>query len=539
MGSSLVSARESYERREWVAACESLAQLDATELDGDDFTRLATAAHLSGRTDDSVQAMQRAYQMRLAGNDRLGAVRSAFWLAHILLTNGESAVADGWIARANRLLNEVPGDVVERGYVLTSMLMQHVFAGEFTVAVRYAEQITDYGRRFRHPDLMAMGLCCQGRLALYAGRVREGLTLMDEAMAGLAAGEVSTIFAGQIYCTLIEACQQISDYRRAEEWTMALTTWCADQPGLVLFTGQCAVHRGQLMRLHGAYDAALEEFGYAVDRYLAAGTTAAAGLAMAECGDVFRILGDYDSAERAYRSASGHQYEPQPGLALLWLARGRMPGAVGAMRRLVAETPDPVHRSGVLPAAVDVLLAAGEFDEAAALSAELSRISADFGCAALRAMAHRAAGCVALARAEYAAAVPELRRAARTWAELDAPYEAAWCRVALGRGFRGLGDGYSADSELTAARQVFIDLGAAPAARSVTELLHPTTPGGLTAREVEVLRLVAAGHSNPEIAATLVLSDKTVARHLSNIFAKIDVSSRTAAATFACTHQLI
>ncbi|WP_067470110.1 LuxR family transcriptional regulator [Nocardia amamiensis] len=535
---SLLRAREAYERREWLAAFDALSDLDAAALDGDDFARLAAAAYLTGRTNDSVQAMQRAYQLHLDAGDRLAAVRSAFWLAQTLLTTGESAIGGGWVARAQRLLRDVPGDVVERGYVLVSVMFRHIFAGEFADAARYADEITDYGRTFHEPDLTAMGLSAQGRLALYSGRVRDGLSLMDEAMVCVSSGNVSTIFAGHIYCTMIEACQEISDLGRAEEWTMALTSWCADQPGLVLFTGQCAVHRGQLMRMHGAYDAALEEFGLAVRRYIATETTAAAGLAMAERGDVFRIRGDYGEADRAYRSALAYGHEPQPGLALLWLARGRAAAALGAVRRLVAEATDPVHRSQILPAALEILLASGEFDEAADLSAELTQISAGFGSAALRAMACYAKGCVALAQTEYAAAIPELRRAARTWSDLGAPYETARCRVSIGRAVRGLGDEDSACSELAAARRVFAQLGAVPDERAATELLRPSAPCGLTERELEVLRLVAAGRSNPEIAANLVLSEKTVARHLSNIFAKIDVTSRTAAAAFAYEHQL-
>ncbi|MCP2318356.1 regulatory protein, luxR family [Nocardia amikacinitolerans] len=535
---SLLRAREAYERREWVAAFETLSDSDADAFRGDDFARLATVAYLTGRTNDSIQAMQRAYQVHLDEGDPLAAVRCAFWLAQTLLTTGESAVGSGWVARAQRLLDDVPGDVVERGYVLVSVMLRHLFAGEFADAAECADRIADYGRGFDAPDLIAMGLSSQGRLAIYADRVRDGLALLDEAMVCVAAGGVSTLFAGHVYCSMIEACQEISDFVRAEQWTLALTTWCADQPGLVLFTGQCAVHRGQLMRMHGAYDAALEEFGLAVRRYLAAETTAPAGLALAERGDVLRIRGALAEAGDAYAEAVGYGHDPQPGLALLWAARGRLAAALAAVRRLVAEAPDPVHRSRVLPAAIDVLLASDAPEEAAKLSAELADIAARFGCAALRAMAARAAGCVAMARGDHVTAVPELRQAARLWADIGAPYETARCRVDLGRALRGLGDEESACTEFGAARHVFAELGAAPAEREASTLLGPSAPAGLTVREIEVLRLVAAGRTNPQIAAALVLSEKTVARHLSNIFTKLDVTSRTAAAAFAYRHNL-
>ncbi|MFC4127053.1 LuxR C-terminal-related transcriptional regulator [Nocardia rhizosphaerae] len=415
---SLLRARDAYERREWVVAFESLSGTDTDLLRAEDFTRLAFAAQLTGRTNDSVAAMQRAYQLHLD------------------------------------------------------------------------------------------------------------------------AGEVSTLFAGEIYCSLVEACQEISDFARMEQWTLALTTWCADQPGLVQFTGQCAVHRGQLMRAHGAYDAALDEFGLALRRYLAAGAVAPAGLAEAERGDVLRIRGAYPHADAAYTAAIGYGHDPQPGLALLWAARGRTDAAVAGLRRLVAETPDPVHRSQVLPAAVDILLGAGESAEASALSAELSSIADSFGGSALRATAARAAGRVAAVRGDHAAAVGDLRRAIRLWTELSVPYETARCRADLGLALRALDDEDSARLEFAAARAVFAELGAAPAESEVANMLTPTLPAGLTAREAEVLRLVAAGRSNPQIAEELVVSEKTVARHLSNIFGKLDVGSRTAAAAFAYEHDL-
>jgi DNA-binding CsgD family transcriptional regulator len=483
--------------------------------------------------------LQRAYQIHLDADDILAAVRSAFWLALVLLTTGESAVGGGWLARAQRLLQDVPNDVVERGYVLVDLMFAHIMAGEFPSAHERAVEITDYGQRFNDADLLAMGMSSQGRLVLYAGQVPEGLALLDEAMVCIATGVVSPIFAGHVYCSMIEACQEISDFGRAAEWTVALASWCDEQPGLVPFTGQCAVHRGQIMRLRGAYDEALEEFAKAVQRYVEADTAAAAGLAMAERGDVLRLRGQFDAAEAAYTEALGYGHEPQPGLALLWLAQGRVAAAVAAIKRLLAEPRDPVHRSQLLPAATEILLAAGETDLATDSSTELSEIAAGFGCAALRAMASRAAGHVALTRGDHAGAIPGLRRAGQLWNELGAPYDAARCAVLLGRALRALGDEDSAVAQLAEAHRTFAALGAGPAEREAAALLHPCAPGGLSAREVEVLRLVAAGKTNPEIAAALFLSEKTVARHLSNIFAKIDVTSRTAAAAFAFEHRLV
>jgi DNA-binding NarL/FixJ family response regulator len=294
------------------------------------------------------------------------------------------------------------------------------------------------------------------------------------------------------------------------------------------------------MRVRGAFGEALEEFELAQQRYVAAGSPPAAGLALAERAEVLRLRGRYAEADAAYAEAIGFGHDPQPGLALLWLAEGRTAPAVAAVRRLLGEPRDPVRRSQVLAAATEVLLADADPDEASSAADELARVAEEFASTALRAQAAYARGSVAVARSDPAAAVPLLREAEHLWAALDVPFEAARSRVQLGRALRALGDDETARAELLAARQTFAALGAAPAERDVTTLLGtPGAPAGLTAREVEVLRLVATGSSNPEIAAALVLSEKTVARHMSNIFTKLDVRTRTAAAAFAHEQHLV
>jgi ATP/maltotriose-dependent transcriptional regulator MalT len=374
---------------------------------------------------------------------------------------------------------------------------------------------------------------------IYAGRVPEGLALLDEAMIGISAGEVSPIIAGMVYCSLIEACQEVSDFSRAASWTSALTRWCEVQPGLVPYTGQCSLHRGQIMRLRGAYDEALAEFALAQRRYQQEGTTAPAGLALTEQGDVLRIRGRFDEAESTYHQAAELGHEPQPGLLLAWTHRGRTAAAVSALRRLLAEARTPVHRSRLLPAAVEVMVAAQLPDEARGYCDELSAIAAAFGNSAFQAMAAYATASVELISGHDQEALGHARESCHLWSEIGAPYEAARARVLIARALRQLGDEDSAASELGIARRAFAELGAAPAAQEVDRLLRRERPGGLTEREVEVLRLVAEGRSNTDIARALVLSQKTVERHLSNIFTKLDVQSRTAAAAYAHEHGLM
>ena len=533
-------AREAYERREWVAAYRTLSDLDDTHLQADDFAALGVTAFLLGHRNDCIQALQRAYQAELAEDDSLGALRAAYWLALTLWQGGELAISNGWLARGERLLDRVDEDVVERGYLLERATFGHIAKGEFAEAIAAAPQVTEYGRRFSDPDLTAMGLHMEGRLRIFSGQVADGLHLLDEAMVWVLAGEVSPILSGVIYCSCVEACQQVSDFGRMGEWTHALTMWCDSQPGLVAFTGQCAVHRGQLMRLHGAYRDAISELEHAARRYAAAGGSPAVGQAHYERGEALRVRGEYDAAEAAYTAAAEYDHPAQPGRALLWLARGRPDAASAAIHRVVAEVHDPVHRSQMLPPAVDVLVEVGEIEDAASLADQLCGLGSNFGCSALQAAGEYARASVALAQAEGEDALAAARSGANAWGRLSAPYEMARCRVLIGRALRLLGDAESAVADLAAARRTFASLGAAPAEHDVAVLLGDApTPGGLSPRETEVLRLVAAGKSNPEIAAALVLSEKTVARHLSNIFAKLDVGSRTAAAAFAFEHHLV
>jgi DNA-binding NarL/FixJ family response regulator len=535
----LAQARDAYERREWAASYEALCRQEPESLRADDFARLAVAAHLLGRRNDSVQAMQRAYQVNVAAGHAAIAAFCAFWLAMILLEVGEDAVGSGWTARAERLLDGLDEEVAERGYLDFLHFMQALRRGRFDEAARWAAATIACGERFDEENLLVLGRCGQGRLMIMGGQVAEGLALLDEAMVGAGSDAVHPVVAGQAYCVMIEGCQEILDFGRAEQWTSELSRWCATQPDLVMFTGQCALHRGQLMRLRGAYAEALEEFERAVQRYQQINTPAAAGLAMGERGDVLRIRGDLSAAENAYAQAAGFGFDPQPGPALVWLARGRTSAAVAAAERLAAEPrPEPLL-ARLLPGLIEILLAAGRVEQAEPLVERLDRCAELLDTPAVRGLAGYAAASVALSGGDGRAALPRLRTALADFTVVGAAYEVARCHAQLGLAYRKLGDTASADLELSEAAAAFDRLGARPAYQEVTRLLGSTAPGGLTSREVEVLRLVAAGSSNARIAADLVLSEKTVARHLSNIFGKLNVTSRTAAAAYAHEHHLV
>jgi len=530
-------ARQAYERGDWPAAYDAWSATDLALLTPSDLDDLATAAELLGHHDAAVLALQQEFRLQEQAGDPRAAVRAAVRLAMSCATHGEPALFSGWAARAEALLDETGTDCAEAGWVAFVRMFGHLGRGEIPEASAQADIATDAGRRHRDPDLVAMGLTGQGRLRLYTDRVTEGLACLDEAMVRVIAGECTPVIAGHVYCTAIEGCQEISDFGRVAEWTSALERWCSAQPGLLLFTGQCALHRAQLLRVHGDWAAALSELGLAAQRYVEAGSPDAIGLTARESGDVLRLRGDLDEADAAYQRAADHGCDPQPGLALLWLARGQGDAALAAVERLLEEAAGAVARCSVLPAAVDVLVSTGHVDRARTAAEELASLA----CSELHtAMAAECSGAVELAADDPAGALPFLRKAGQAWARASAPYDAARTGVLRGRALARLGDVDASRRELEAARDCFRRLGARPAADFVSALLAPaSSPAGLTPREVEVLRLVATGRTNPQIAAGLVLSEKTVARHLSNIFTKLEVGSRTAAAAYAYEHGLM
>ncbi|WP_246056604.1 helix-turn-helix transcriptional regulator [Nocardioides eburneiflavus] len=534
------TAADHYARGDWQAAYDAWSRTGPDALSAAELECFAAAVGLVGTHDEVVAVRQRAFRAHEAAGDLHAAAGCAVRLSMDLAEHGEHALAGGWAARAAELVDDIGADCVERGWLAFLLMFRALGEGDLVEAERLVHEAYDTGRRFHDADLTAMGTCARGRLSIMSGRFAEGLAQLDDAMVRVVAGELSPVMAGHVYCTAIEGAQEVSDVGRVAEWTAALERWCDAQPGLLAFTGQCAVHRGQLMRLRGAWDDALREWSLAAERYVALGSTPAIGLTALETGDVLRLRGDLAGADAAYQRAADLGVDPQPGLALLWQAQGRSAASVAAVDRLLASPAGPVERCRTLPGSVEVLLASGEVERARPLALELESLASAVGAVVLSAAAALAHGAVELAAGDAAGALPYLRKAHQLWTQSSSPYDAAVTRLLVGRCLLALGDTSSAQRELAAARAAFRQVGAAPMADLASSLLAPASlPGGLTAREVEVLRLVASGRSNPQVAAELVLSEKTVARHLSNIFTKLDVASRTAAAAYAFEHDLV
>lgn len=538
---TLSQGREAFERRAWAEAYSGLEAADRTDpLDPEDLERLAMAAYLVGKEAASSEAWARAHHGFLSRGAVERAARCAFWLSFALLNGGERARAGGWVARGHRLLEGVQRDCVERGYLLLPVAMKCIGEGDLTSAYDTLRRAAAFGDRFGDPDLVALARHSRGRVLIRMGDVEQGVGLLDEAMAAVEAGELSAIVVGTVYCSVIEGCLEIYDLRRAQEWTAALARWCASQPDLVAYRGECLVRRAEILRLHGAWQDARDAAQRACDRLSRGPRSPATGAAFYQKAELHRLCGEVAAAEEAYRQASRWGRKPQPGLARLRLHQGHVGAAEAALLRAVEEARDRVTRARLLPAYVEVLLAAEQVEAARGAAEELAEIAA-LDAPYLRAVAAEARGAVLLAEDEAAAALDALRRAWAAWQEVRAPYEAARVRVLIGRACRELGDEETAELETDAAREVFRHLGAAPALDRLAARAREAAPeaaAGLTPRQVEVLRLVATGKTNREIADVLFISEKTVARHVSNIFARLGLSSRAAATAYAYRHDL-
>jgi ATP/maltotriose-dependent transcriptional regulator MalT len=541
LASELERGRDAYTARSWVDAHALLRQADESDpLGAPDLTLLATASYMLGRDEEWVAAHERAHHLHLEAGDAEAAVRAAFWIGMSLALRGELGPAEGWLGRAQRLLDERNADCVERGFLLISYGHAAISMGDAAAAGAAGAEAAAIARRFGNHDLFAFAMLLQGQAAVFDARVAKGLQLLDEAMVAVTTEDLSPVVSGIAYCAVILTCQEVFELRRAREWTRALEQWWQQQPDMVAFTGRCLIHRAEILQLGGSWQDALEEARRACRRF--GETNPTAGLALYREAELLRLQGDLDGSEKAYRAASRAGWEPQPGLAQLRLAQGKADAAGAAIRRAVAESSDPLRRAVLLPAYIEIMLAAGELDEARAACGELQSVAARYSSALLDAIAAYERGAVELAAGDAPGALEVLRRALDCWRTLEAPYEVARTRLLIGEACRALDDTDACELELEAALVEFVRLGALPDAARVERLLGHAPDRetrGLSPRELEVLRLLAAGKSNRQIATTLVISEHTAARHVQNIFTKLRVSSRAAATAFAFEHGLV
>jgi ATP/maltotriose-dependent transcriptional regulator MalT len=539
----LNKARDCFKSNSWKIACNLFSEaVKQTPVDPPDLEQFAVASYLTGNDLESDDLLTRAHQGFLDLDKKEDAARCAFWLGFKLMLRGEYARGGGWISRAGRILEEAQLDCVVAGYLIIPAALQKLGEGNYPAAREMFAQALETGKRFGDPSLSALGRLGSGQSLIEAGEIEQGIQLLDETMAAVEADEVTPIAAGIIYCAVIEICQKIFDLHRAREWTHALNRWCESQPDLVPFRGQCLVRRAEIMQFQGTWKDAFRESEKACKLLSKPPGEPAAGEAYYRKGELCRIRGDFSKAEEAYQNASKWGREPQPGLALLCLAKGQTENSMKMALRLYSETAKRLKRVQFLPAIVEILLEAGDAQKAREAAEELNEIAAEINTPYLNAMAFRAYGSVLLAEGDADDALKQLRQSWSAWEKLEIPYESARCRVLIARACRDLGDSETAKMEFNAAKWVFQQLGAVPDIQRVDNQIKPgrnEALNGLTARQLEVLRLVAGGMSNREIAGKLFISERTVERHVSDIFNKLNVSSRSAATAYAYEHRLI
>lgn len=537
----LKCGRRHYERRSWADAFDALKRADgACPLETDDLARLATSAYLIGREDEYLIALERAHHALLKAGRWTGAARGAFWIGLCLLFRGETGPATGWFGRAQRLLDRYESACAEQGYLLLPRAERELSLSDAQAAHASAVKAAEIGERFADADLIACARHVQGRALLQQGQMEQGLALLDESMVAVIAGELSPLMTGLIYCSVIDGCMQVYALARAREWTFALTRWCEAQPQLVAFTGTCLVHRAEIMELHGAWSDAIEEAQRACSGFTRQIEQQPPAAAFYRRGELCRLRGEFASAEEAYREASRRGFEPQPGLALMRMAQGQRDAAALAIRRAVNATADRLARAKLLPACVEIMLEADDIGEARKACRELEEIADGFDTGVLGTMVAHARGSILLTEGDPAPALCFLRTAFEFWQRAEAPYLTARTRELMGLACRALGDEEGAGLELEAAKAAFYELGAAPdVARIASHAKGSTQSYGLTKRELQVLLLVAAGKTNKVIASELFVSRRTIDRHVSNLFGKLDVSSRAAATSYAHRHKLV
>ena len=550
-----MQGRDAYARRAWSDAYTLLTQADElTALADDDLEKLAWSAGLSGHDSESLHLLERLYQLRADAGPPRRAAFTAFWIGFRMMALQEGR-SSAWLARARRLVELEPDGCAEQGYLLLPEVIRLIAMGELDAGLACADTIIELGERFADPNVLAFGRVYRGRALVRMGKIEQGLALSDEVMLAATSGELAPIVTGLVYCMVIATFQQVFAVRRAREWTDALAAWCEAQPQLVPFAGTCLVHRAEIKQLSGAWQEASEEARRCSERP-AFPRDGSIGEALYQQAEIERLRGNLEQAEESYRRASEKGREPQPGLALLRLAQGRTDAAQSAIQRVLDSTREDLRRAQFLPAYVEIMLAAGALELAENACSELERTAEHFDTEILSALAKHARGALDLARGDACAALSRLREAFPIWQQLEAPYLAARVRVLIARACAAVSDCDGAELELSAARAVFEKLGAArdlaeldassqPALKQAVMEAMPhgprATPASehpLSARELEVLQLLATGKTNKEIAKALFVREKTVDRHVSNIFNKLDVRTRAAATAYAFRHGL-
>ena len=528
----------------WTEVYEQLLKAEQEHtLEPKELEKLALSAYLTGRDTESFQILERAHQGYLDQETTEKAIRCAFWLGLMLMNTGERARGGGWIARGERLISEIHNpECPEQGFLLDPQGIGALSAGHSAKAQQIFERVTSAGEQFHNVDLLALGRLGLGQAMIQQGELDKGIKLLDETMVTIETEEVFPLVSGIAYCAVIETFRKVWDLERAQEWTAALTRWCDAQPDLVPFRGQCLVRRAEIFQFHGEWPKALEETMDACNLLTQHHSESVAGEAYYRQAELHRLVGKYKKAEDCYNEAAKRGRNPQPGLALLRLALGQHDSAETSVTNTLQETKDLKRRAELLPAVVSIMLAVQHTEVALKAANELCGIAKDFNVPYLLAMCAHCRGSVFHAMGDAQPALEQLQKALKFWNTLNLPYESACTRELKGLVYLEMNDKDNSEAELMAAKWVFEQLGATPDLERVNRLLDSERDAmtyGLSLRELQVLSLLASGKTNKSIAHELFISERTVDRHVSNIFTKLGVSSRVEATAFALTNQML
>jgi ATP/maltotriose-dependent transcriptional regulator MalT len=524
-------ARGALERRDFRTAYRTLREVDEQgQLPLDDLPMLADAAWWLGRMSEFLDLTERLHLGYLEDGRIEYAALHALGIGGTMMMRGEFAQGSGWLNRGRRLLDGQPRGP-GHGLIQYFDALEALEEQRLDDATAAGRELRELGTQLGDETFTAFGLLVEGMAEVRRGHLREGFALMDEAMLPVLADRVSPDWAGNIYCTIMSICYDVMDLRRAREWTRATERWLSGFSDAVMYLGVCRAHRLQLHAVEGAW-AEVEREAAEVERDLAEMNLEAVAETAYQLGETYRVRGLHELAGACYARAAERGRDPQPGAALLRLAAGEVEGAWSAIcAALSAAGPGPFACARLLRAQVEIGLAAGHVSAAAAAAERLDEVRGRFRTPGFTAWADQARGAVLLAEGDARAAVQPLSEAAGCFRRLAAPYDVARTDLLLAAAHRALGEADTAAAHDRAAGEAFDRLGVPSPAGFGSSPAPP--PGGLTAREAEVLAAVAAGGANRDVAAALTISEATVRRHLANIYLKLGVGSRTAAAAWA------
>ena len=449
-------------RHAWQEAFDRLSEADrAGSLSGADLEALAETAFFTAHADFGIDVKERAFKARLAEGDKVRAAYLAFDIGREYEYTGKPSIASGWVRRGEGLLDGEP-ETYAHGYLAFYRSDHARASGDMAAALAFAEEAVEIGKRTANADLQAFARSSLGSIKIAGGSTIEGFNLMEEASLAAVNGELSPIAAGVACCSMISACRDLTDYGRAGEWLEATEKYCERQ-SVGAFPGVCRVHRAELKAMSGAWENAEAELRQATTELAAYNAVPPMADGIYAMADIRRLRGDLEGAEAALREAHGYGRSPQPALALIRLAEGKVKAASSGINAAVADQgADVWARARLRPAQVEIAIAANDLALAREAAEDLARHVATYPLPALEAASHQALGRVLLAEGDASSAAAEFRSSIKSWRIVSNPHEIARTRALLAKALRGLDDDDAAELELRAARDEFERLGARP-----------------------------------------------------------------------------